>query len=305
MRNTFANTIIDYTVKNDKAIILAGDAGLGIYCDFKEKYPDKFINMGIAEQNMISFAAGLAISGYKVFCYNIAPFVLYRCYEQIRNDICYQELPVVLIGTGSGVTYAPQGITHYAIEDIGIAKTLPNLTVLSPADPIETKLSAEFAAYSKNPVYIRLAKSGEKNIHLNENFDITEPQLHYDGNDLALLFHGSISQEIIKLIAMLKEENIKIKIISIPLVQPVNFKSLMKEIDGFNAIITVEEQFINCGLGSIIESEVRKLNPSIHFESLGITPEYPHLIKDNNGMRDYYGISAAKLLSKVKNILGL
>ena len=303
MRKTFADTVIDYTIKNEKAIILSGDAGLGIFCDFKEKYPDKFLNMGIAEQNMMSFAAGLAITGYKVFCYNIIPFIFYRCYEQIRNDICYQELPVVLIGTGSGVTYAPQGITHYAVEDISLARTLPNLTVLSPADPIETKLSAEFATCADGPVYVRVAKSGEKNINDKENFNITKAQLLQDGEEIALLFHGSISQEIIFLNGMLKKEKIKIKLISVPMVQPLNVKQLLELIGDVKKVISVEEHFTNSGLGSVLEPIIMKHKSEIEFEKLGISPEYIHLVKDTSGMREYYNISANKLYEKIKTKL--
>src|SRR3989338_2535360 len=126
---------------------------------------------------MISFSAGLALAGYKVFVYNIIPFVLYRCYEQVRNDICYQRLPVTLVGIGSGVTYAPQGMTHYSVEDIAVARSLPNLTIFSPADPMEAKLCAEYAVKNNAPVYIRIAKSGEPPIHKNDLKDISKPIL--------------------------------------------------------------------------------------------------------------------------------
>lgn len=118
---------------------MSGDAGYGVLDEYKKCFPNRYLNLGVAEQNMISFSAGLGLAGYNVFIYNIVPFVLYRCYEQVRNDICYQRLPVTLIGIGSGVTYAPQGITHYGVEDVSIARTLPNLVILSPSDPIEAE----------------------------------------------------------------------------------------------------------------------------------------------------------------------
>src|SRR3990172_3545592 len=183
MRNTLINTIIDACKKREDVFVISGDAGLGVFDEFKEAYKNRFLNLGIAEQNMASFAAGLAMSDFKVYIYNIIPFLLYRCYEQVRNDICYQELPVTLVGIGSGITYAPQGMTHYSVEDLGIAQTLPNLTVISPIDPIEAKLAARYSLSSESPVYVRLAKRGEPNIHKNENIDITEPQLIEDGED--------------------------------------------------------------------------------------------------------------------------
>ena len=181
MRNTFINAVIGSFQSRQDIFIISGDAGLGVFDDFKHAHPDKFLNLGVAEQNMAGFSAGLAMSGYKVFTYNIIPFVLYRCYEQIRNDICYQELPVVLVGIGSGVTYAPQGMTHYSVEDIGVAKTLPNLAIISPCDPVEAQLAAQYALDSKMPVYIRLAKRGEPVLHQNTDFDLRRPMVLRDG----------------------------------------------------------------------------------------------------------------------------
>jgi len=160
MRNAFIDTILDAGKKIPDIFVISGDAGLGVFDKFKEEFSDKFLNLGVAEQNAVGFSAGLALTGYKVYLYNIIPFVLYRCYEQVRNDICYQDLPVVLVGIGSGVTYAPQGMTHYSIEDLGIAQTLPNLEVFSPADPVEAKLAARYSLTAKSPVYVRLPKKG-------------------------------------------------------------------------------------------------------------------------------------------------
>src|SRR5271157_1317344 len=165
MRNTFIDTVVEASRERKDIFIISGDAGLGVFDDFKDTHSDRFLNLGIAEQDMASFSAGLSITGFKVFMYNIIPFLLYRCYEQVRNDICYQALPVVLVGIGSGVTYAPMGMTHYSVEDLGIAQTLPNLKVFSPSDPIEAKLAADYSLGSESPVYVRLAKRGEPNIH--------------------------------------------------------------------------------------------------------------------------------------------
>ncbi|ODS30339.1 MAG: transketolase pyridine binding subunit [Candidatus Scalindua rubra] len=139
MRNTVINKITEYAEEDKNVFFVSGDAGYGVLDEYKKCFPNRYLNLGVAEQNMISFSAGLGLAGYNVFIYNIVPFVLYRCYEQVRNDICYQRLPVTLIGIGSGVTYAPQGITHYGVEDVSIARTLPNLVILSPSDPIEAE----------------------------------------------------------------------------------------------------------------------------------------------------------------------
>src|SRR3989338_11563341 len=161
MRNTVIDRITHHAERHKEIFLIAGDAGFGVLDEYKKRLPKRFLNLGVAEQNVIGFAAGLANVGYRIFLYNIIPFLLYRCYEQVRNDICYQRLPVTLVGIGSGLTYAPQGITHYSIEDIALARTLPNMIILSPSDPLEAMKCAEYAIKSKKPVYIRISKSGE------------------------------------------------------------------------------------------------------------------------------------------------
>ena len=170
MRNSVANEIKQIAKQDKNLFVIAGDAGLGVWDDFKDS--NQFLNTGVNEQLNIGMASGLSLMGHKVIFYNIAPFVIMRPYEFVRNDICYQELPIILIGTGSGITYAPAGHTHYVVEDITVALSLPNLNIFSPADPIEAVECFRYAYKSKKPSYIRIAKSGEKILH-KKNIDIT------------------------------------------------------------------------------------------------------------------------------------
>lgn len=303
MRNTFMNTVMGTCTQREDIFIITGDAGLGVFDEFKVKYRDRFLNLGVAEQNMASFCAGLAMTGHKVFLYNIIPFLIYRCYEQVRNDICYQELPVVLVGIGSGLTYAPAGMTHYSVEDIGIARTLPNLTVLSPIDPVEAKLAAEYSLTSAKPVLVRLPKTGEPFIHKDDRFDISEPQLIEDGEDIAILFHGSISLEVMKANDALRKDGINPKLISIPMVQPLNVEKLFQLLNGCTHVISVEEHFITTGFGSILAQEFIKEKPSWNLHLLGITDNFIHEIKDVNGMREYFGISGSKITEFTKRLV--
>lgn len=301
MRNAFTNTIVDACKERDDIFIISGDAGLGVFDEFKEQYSGRFLNLGIAEQNMIGFAGGLAMTGHKVCLYNIIPFLLYRCYEQVRNDICYQELPVVLTGIGSGVTYALQGMTHYSIEDIGIARTLPNLTVISPIDPVEAKLSAEYSLKSKNPVYVRLAKRGEPVFHSNEDFDITMPQVLRDGEEIALLFHGTVSQEVMKAYDELVNDGIHPMLVSVPMLQPLNDTALLNIVKNIKRVVSVEEHYENSGLGNILSNLFSRLNIPMKLKRLGIPYGFIHDIKDQNGMREHFGISAAGIVKAVSD----
>lgn len=303
MRNTFMNTVLQACNDRSDIFIISGDAGLGVFDEFKQKFPERFLNLGVAEQNAASFSAGLALAGYKVYLYNIIPFVLYRCYEQVRNDICYQKLPVVLVGIGSGVTYAPQGMTHYSVEDLGLIQTLPNLCVFSPIDPIEARLAARYSIDADNPVYVRLAKRGEPDIHTSQNFDISSPQLIEDGEDIAIVFHGSISQEVLEARRILKNGNICPKLVSVPMLQPLESAKLFSILKNVKYVVSVEEHFVGTGLGSILLKQYLKHSPKWKLFLLGIPDRFIHEIKDLNGMRESFGISAQKIADFVKNVI--
>lgn len=303
MRNEFVNTILQSCNTHDDIFIISGDAGLGVFDTFRDEHPERFLNMGVAEQNMISFAAGLAMTGYKVVVYNIIPFVLYRCYEQVRNDICYQELPIILVGIGSGVTYAPQGMTHYSVEDIGIARTLPNLTVISPIDPVEARLAAAYALAADNPVYVRLAKRGEPVMHGNETFDIAVPQVLREGSDAAILFHGSISAEVMQAYEALAREGIFPKLISVPVIQPLNEEALLGLLADIPCVFSVEEHFENSGLGSALLALREKYRPCWTLKIMGIPYAFIHDIRDTGGMRRHFGISSDNIAHAVRNVV--
>lgn len=299
MRNAFINTVIEACKYREDIFIISGDAGLGVFDEFKVKYPDRFLNLGIAEQNMASFTAGLSMTGFKVYMYNIIPFLLYRCYEQVRNDICYQELPVTLVGIGSGITYAPQGMTHYSVEDIGIARTLPNLEIISPADPVEAKLAASYSLDCKSPVYVRLAKRGEPKIHKDEYFDITKPQIIREGNKIAILFHGSIGTEVMDSLEDMKQKPV---VISVPMIHPLDYDFLLTKLKDIHTVITVEEHFIEGGLGTIISDWIVKENLPFKLKKFGIKNEFIHAIKNTSSMRSFYGISSGNIRNVIESL---
>jgi transketolase len=299
MRNSVVGRITARARKDESIFFITGDAGFGVLDEFRDELPGRFLNLGVAEQNMISFAAGLGLAGYRVFVYNIVPFVLYRCYEQVRNDICYQRVPVTLIGIGSGVTYAPQGVTHYSLEDIALARTLPNLVILSPADPVEAVRCADYALRSKRPVYIRIAKSGEPVIHKKAVRDVASPIAINEGDGVAVLFHGSVGVEVIQAAEGLRGVRDPL-VLSVPMVQPLNFKALRGMLKDVHTIITVEEHYADGGLGSAISEWLMKERLPYRLRKLGMKNEFVHLIKDNRGMRRHYGISADRIMTAIE-----
>lgn len=304
MRNAFINTILQACTERDDIFVISGDAGLGVFDTFKEEHPERFLNLGVAEQNMISFAAGMAMTGYKVLIYNIIPFLLYRCYEQVRNDICYQDLPIVLAGIGSGLTYSPQGMTHYSIEDLSLARTLPNLTVLSPIDPVEARLAAEYSLSASTPVYVRLAKRGEPDIHTLQRFDITQPQILAEGDiPVVLLCHGSIAEEAMLAARLLAEEGIHPHILSVPMVQPLDNITILQHLQGMRAVVTVEEHYSSCGFGSVLREIIMDSGLPCKLTTLGIPSGFIHEVHDTAGLRRLFKIDGVSIAERVKQLV--
>jgi len=299
MRNAFVNGIIGEVENRDDLYVISGDAGLGVFDDFKVRYPERFLNLGAAEQNMIGHAAGLALAGFKVMVYNIIPFVLYRCFEQVRNDICYQDLPVILAGIGSGLTYSPQGMTHYSIEDIALARTMPNLTVISPIDPVEARLAARYALDAKEPVYVRLAKRGEPDLHSHGDFRIEEPQELRAGERVALLCHGSITEEVLAAQQILAERGMTPRVVSVPMLQPLCERALVERLAGIEVVFSIEEHYAEGGLGTILAEKFSAGGWGGKLVRLGIPRRFIHEICDNAGMRRHFGISAAAIAETV------
>ncbi len=251
MRTAFINQLIEEARKDKKVFLLTGDLGFSVLEPFAEEFPDRFINVGVAEQNMAGIAAGLAMDGWNVFMYSIANFPTLRCIEQIRYDICFHNLNVKVVSVGSGYAYAALGPSHHATEDIGMIRTIPNITVASPGDPIEAKaITSEIVKYT-GPCYLRLGKAGEKVVHSDiiKNLKIGNGFEIRKGNDTAILACGSILKYAND---FLNENSLNYGLYSLPFVKPLD-KKMLKEIAlNYKNIITLEEHQKSAGFGSAI-----------------------------------------------------
>ncbi|HTJ97199.1 MAG TPA: transketolase C-terminal domain-containing protein [Rhodocyclaceae bacterium] len=302
MRNTFCDTIIAELANRDDIFIISGDAGLGVFDDFSKQRPDRFLNLGVAEQNMLSHAAGMAMAGFKVFVYNIVPFVIYRSFEQVRNDICYQELPVTMIGIGSGLTYAPQGMTHYSIEDLTVAMTMPNLRVFSPADPAEARAAAHACLNADTPCYVRLAKRGEPVLHSTPPTDVSKPLLLAEGKEVAIVVHGPIAADVLAAAEQLRAQGLTPRVVSVPQIAPLDMEAINAAVAGCRNVLVIEEHFINGGLGTRI-AQWRALNDApwkLHL--MALPNEFVHVIRNQNGMREHYALDVPSMVARVKAI---
>jgi transketolase len=253
MRNAFAKTVTELSDVHPDLVMLAGDIGNRLFDRFKEKHPGRFFNCGVAEANMTGVAAGLAASGLRPITYTITPFNTIRCLEQIRLDICYPNLPVIIVGTGSGLSYASLGATHHSMEDIAVLRTLPNMHVVCPADPTEARLAVTDALRLGRPTYIRLGKKGEPNVHASDpEFRIGRGITVRDGSTVALLSVGNMLEPALKCADHLDREGVSTKVVSFHTIKPLDESLLAELFADYELLVVLEEHGLIGGAGSAV-----------------------------------------------------
>jgi transketolase len=253
MRNAFAKAVVELADVYPELVMLAGDIGNRLFDRLKEKHPDRFYNCGVAEANMTGVASGLAASGLRPITYTITPFNTVRCLEQIRLDICYPNLPVIVVGTGAGLSYAGLGATHHSMEDIAILRTLPNMHVVCPADPIEVRLALADALRLARPTYIRLGKKGEPNIHAAPpDFQIGRGITVCDGKDVAILGVGNMVALALNCAQQLEDAGVSARVVSLHTVKPLDEELLRSLFSDCKLVVVLEEHGRAAGAGSAV-----------------------------------------------------
>jgi transketolase len=288
MRDAFASELTELAGKDPRIVLLMGDIGNHMFDHFKELYPTRFFNCGIAEANMISVAAGLAISGFRPFVYTFSAFNIGRPFEQVRVDLAFQHLPVTIIGLGGGLTYSSLGPTHYFCEDLAITRALPNMTVISPADGIETRSAIRAALQTDGPVYIRIGKKREPAIHsFPPDFCIGEGITMREGTDICILGSGTILPEVIEAADLLQREGISAKVISFHTLKPLDKRLLATAFDTHCLIVTVEEHSLIGGLGSAVAEWLSDQPPKTgRLMRIGMPDEFLYYAIDQKSARD-------------------
>jgi len=301
MRTALVNTLIGLAEKDKNIYLLVGDLGFSVWEGFREKFPERFINCGVAEQSMMGIAAGLALSGKKPYVYSIIPFVTMRCFEQIRNDVCYQNLDVKIIGVGSGLAYSYLGATHHAIEDIAILRALPNMTILSPADSVESRALTLESYQTKDPTYIRLNRGGESQVHQDgSNIKLGEPAVLEEGKDGVLVATGVFVDLAKRIAEKLKEEGKEFKVISLHTLKPIKKELLLAEIGEREKIFTLEEHNIIGGLGSALAEILMEAGYKGKFQRIGIPDQYPKKAGGVDYLRECFGLAEEEVLKIIK-----
>lgn len=300
MRNTFAKEITRLARIDERIVLLSGDIGNKLFDEFKQVDASRFYNCGVAEANMMGVAAGMALSGLRPIIYTITPFTTTRCFEQIRVDVCYHQAPVIIVGTGSGLSYAELGPTHHSLEDLAILRTLPGMVVLAPCDASELRHALQAALQQKNPVYIRIGKKGEPNIHEQlEYLSIGQSLMVRPGVDIALLGSGTIMPEVLRAADILKELGISAEVVSFHTIKPLDTVYLANAIERFKLIVSIEEHGVIGGLGSAIAEWLAQQSRSTALLSIGTPDEFMHEIGSQDYAREKYGLVGTKIVTRI------
>lgn len=250
MRTAFIETLCELAEQDERIWLLTGDLGYSVLERFAQRFPERFVNVGVAEQNMTGVAAGLALCGKIVFTYSIANFPTMRCLEQIRNDVCYHNLNVKIVAVGGGLAYGSAGYTHHAVEDLAVMRAMPNMTVLAPGDPVETRLATRAVVDWPGPCYLRLGKAGEANIHDTVvQFEIGRIIPVRAGADALMISTGGMLQTTLAAAENAEQFGVSSAVWSCPTVHPLDKQAIARAINQYSLIMTVEEGNLNGGLG--------------------------------------------------------
>ena len=305
MRNAFAAEVTALAAADSRVVMLSGDIGNRLFDDFKARCPGRFFNCGVAEANMISMAAGMAMSGLRPIAYTITPFVTTRCLEQIRVDVCYHHVPVIIVGTGSGLSYASLGGTHHSCEDIAFLRALPHMMVVCPGDPVEVKLALRAALAQDEPVYIRLGKKGEPVVHQQPvDFVIGKGIVVRPGKNVCLLSTGNTLPIAMRAAEELGQSGSSAQVVSLHTVKPLD-EALLADVFGrFQVVATIEEHSLLGGLGgSIAEWMVDRPPQKARLVRIGTADHFIHEAGNQEYARRHYGLTAETIVDRVRQAM--
>lgn len=301
MRTAFIETLLDLARDDDRIVLMVGDLGFGVVTPFMEELPGQFVNAGVGEQNMTGMAAGMALSGKIVFTYSIANFPVLRCLEQIRNDICYHNARVRVVPIGGGMAYGALGPSHHATEDIAVVRALPNLTVVAPGDPVETRLATQALIEHEGPAYLRLGRAGEPIVHDEDPaFELGKSITVREGADICLIATGGMLHNAVLAAEALALRRIEARVLSMHSIKPLDIEAVI-DAARTQAVFTIEEHSVIGGLGSavaevLMEADVR---PN-HFKRIGLEGSLSSIVGDQEYLLNYYGLDGQGIVKTVE-----
>ncbi len=302
MRNTFSETLYQEATANpDVYIVVADISPAGSMGKFSSEYPERFINVGVAEQSMIGIAAGLALKGCQPFAYTIATFSLYRPFEMIRDDLCYQNLPVTVVGMGAGVIYSTLGGTHHTQEDIAIASALPNMQVLAPCDPLECVEATRWCARQKNgPVYLRIGKAGEPVLTANaEPWQFGKLRYLRRGSDICILTYGVITAMAVEIADKLAAQGRSVSLVSAHTLKPLDREGITAALRQHRHVVVIEEHAPQGGLASQVKQIAWDVRATCKLDTFTLQDAFIHNYGSTNDLLAAHGLSPERILATI------
>ena len=283
MRRAFVDALVQVAKDDPSIVLLTGDLGYTVLEPFAERFPDRFFNVGVAEQNMMGLSTGLAASGYKPYVYSIATFASMRPYEFFRNGPVLHELPVRLVGVGGGLDYGHNGPTHHALEDVGMMRLQPGLAIVAPADPAQTRSAVVATADLPGPMYLRLGKDSEAIVGLRGRFELGRVELLGAGTDVAIVTYGSIAAEALLAAALLESRGVGTTVAVAASISPAPLDDLAELLDRVHLAVTLEAHYAVGGVGSLVSEIVAELGLGCRVIRCGMKT----MARGTSGNRDY------------------
>lgn len=304
LANVMVQAFID-AVENgvDLVPVVADSTSTAKIAPFIKQFPDRLVNVGIAEQSMVGMAAGLALGGKVAVTCNAAPFLISRANEQIKVDVCYNNTNVKLFGLNAGASYGPLASTHHAIDDLAVMRGFGNIEIYAPSSPRECRQIIDYAMQHQGPVYIRLDGKALPELYA-ENYRFVPGAVNTlrEGHDLALVATGSTVHEIVEAAQTLAESGIQAQVVSVPSIRPCDTPALLAALKGCNAVITVEEHNVNGGLGSLVAEVMAEAGIGIPLKRLGIPDGEYAAAADRGWMRQHHGFDAQAIIALAKTM---
>ena len=305
MREAFFRALLEVSERDPRVHLVVGDLGFGVTEAFAERFPNRFLNVGVAEQNMTGLAAGMALSGKVVFTYSIANFPTLRCIEQIRNDVCYHNADVKIVAVGGGFAYGALGATHHATEDLAILRALPGMTVVAPGDPVEAALATRAVAQWPGPCYLRLGRAGEPTVHAGPiEFSLGRAVMVREGADLTLISTGAMLETAVRVAERLAADDVQARVLSLHTLKPLDTDAVLAAAAETRAVVTIEEHSVIGGLGSAVAAVLAEQSEArVPFKMIGLPSAFASETGSQALMLDRQGLSPRGILASLEPLL--
>jgi len=303
-RKVYGETLVELGRQNKNIVVLEADLGKStMSCLFQNEFPERYFEMSIAEANMVSFAAGLSLTGKIAFVNSFAVFASGRPFDQIRQGVCIGKLNVKIIGSSAGFSDFGDGATHQSVEDIAIMRAIPNMTVIAPCDGIETRKAVKAITEYNGPVYMRLSRNDIDDIYPeDQEFVIGKPLVMRDGTDIAVFATGTMVGPALKAAAELEKEGISARVVNVSTLKPFDDNAIINLAKGMKGVVTAEEHSYIGGLASAVSYALR--NTPVPLEAVAIDDRFGQSAESHQELLDYYGLNSEGIVQKARQVLG-